>query len=388
MPEHEAHVLVIGDVPGLIFKGTDYLVHTIAQPTSEQYANWGETIGEIDPLLVIHVISNESASAAESDLKQVVGTKSYPVLGLHLIGTEGPALVLTESCDINRLDYAIVCDSTIYNINEIVQWPIQTLIPSLATQRLSALAPKQSLADQLLRKPDPRPFLKKLSSGSTVTAEGADRQLEITVMADQIYGNVLPRTENIIYIEVEKDEDVEKLKVGTTIQITDGNEKQDSFVIGRLGKTYALDQTTPPISLRDNMRMTYTTKVKISAKGERTVLGYNISPTGMAVERPEGLDLAIGMEIFVTTKLEEQLQNFNVNIDLNREPGRIARFFEQDGKQFIGIEFKTSQTQLSGIISRIKLFARRFDTLMGSEKRNYERELAEREKRRQALNER
>lgn len=90
----------------------------------------------------------------------------------------------------------------------------------------------------------------------------------------------------------------------------------------------------------------------------------------------------------MTTKLEEQLQNFNVNIDLNREPGRIARFFEQDGKQFIGIEFKTSQTQLSGIISRIKLFARRFDTLMGSEKRNYERELAEREKRRQALNER
>ena len=379
-------VLLVGNVPFLNLEDTEYPVHTIAEPTSQQYDNWQATIRRMNPLLVMQVISNQSESEAISDIQKALDIDSRPVIGLHLLGVEGPDLVLTESCNINQLDNAIVCDFTIHNLNEIVHRAIDSLIPPLATQRLSSLSEEQSLMDRLLQKPDPRPLLKKLAAPSVGTEPQVPRQIELTSMGRKVEVRLLETTESTIYIEVESSG--ERMDAGTTVQITDRNTREDTFILGRVGSQYALAQTVSPISLRYGMRMPYTATVTIARGGERTALGYDLSQSGMSIQEPPGLLLFVGMEILLTTQLKAKLRDFDINFELNRELGYVARFFEKDGQRFVGVEFRTPKPELADLIEGARRFPQQLEALMDDKQREYEQRLAAQETRRQVLKKR
>jgi hypothetical protein len=321
------------------------------------------------------VISSQSEDQAIFDIQKALEVKSCPSMGLHLLGAEGPNLVLSKSCNINQLENAIVCDFAIHHVNEIVQWATEILIPPLAAQRLASLPERQSLTERLLRKPDPRPLLKNYADESDGTTQGlVSRQIGLVFMGNQIKVSLTSATESTIYLEVEANAD--KPDVGKTVQVTDGGTQQEAFILGRIGNRYALAQTASPLSLRQGMRIPYTTAVTITRGGDRTALGCDLSQKGLSVHEPSGLVLYVGMEVLLTTRLTGSLNTLDINFELSREPGYVARFFEQGGERFVGIEFKTPQPELLDLIEQATRFPDPLRSFMDHKKQEYEQRIA------------
>ena len=374
MREPTPHVLFIGDVSVLNLNRTDYRVDMIDDFKSSRDLN--RALRKLNPLLVVKVISNGSADEAKRDLDAALAIESSTVLGLHFLNPETPDLVLTDSCNINRLTNVIVCEPEVHNPTEIVNWVVQSELPGLAAQRLESfdMPERPTLTERLLGIPDPRPALKTLARRAVRPyQQQVHREANLMFGERTVRIRILMATATRINIEVKTGQT--RLGAGAKVYIMDEDVQKRSLVLGRAGNQSVLAQTEPPIRLRRGMRMSYTTKVMVSSQEESSVvLGYDLSSSGICVQEPQDLALYIGQEALLTTSLRGMLDDEELRIELDLEPARAVRFFEREGKQLVSFTFRRPQLPLTNMAELAEAKAETFEAFMVDKEREYERE--------------